>query len=111
MTPSAYMTDHVYADIAPELATDGIQKMPIICEHPSWWVLESLDGFGCHVNVHEVQKVFYQRKILIPIEEGNTSHVNQAYNRSIGSNNDKAGMRANLDLICPHVGVPQISVT
>ncbi|KAI2510833.1 hypothetical protein MHU86_3619 [Fragilaria crotonensis] len=102
MTPSAYMTDCVYADIAPELA-DGIRKMPFICEHPSWWVVVSLDGFGSHVNVHQAQEVFYKRKILILKEEGDTSHINQAYDQSVAKN-DKAGMRANLDLIRPHIG-------
>ncbi|KAI2508457.1 hypothetical protein MHU86_5984 [Fragilaria crotonensis] len=41
MTPSAYMTDSVYAEIAPQLAA-GIRKMPHICEHPDWWVIVSL---------------------------------------------------------------------
>jgi hypothetical protein len=38
MTPSAYMTDAVFAEIAPQLAA-GIRKMPHICEHPHWWVI------------------------------------------------------------------------
>ena len=101
MTPSAYMTDCVYAKIAPELA-DGIRKMPYICEHPSWWVVVCLDGFGSHVNVHEAQEVFYKRKILILKEEGDTSHINQAYDQSVAKN-DKAGMQANLDLLRPHL--------
>ncbi|KAI2491962.1 hypothetical protein MHU86_22582 [Fragilaria crotonensis] len=101
MTPSAYMTDSVYAKIAPELA-DGIRKMPFICKHPSWWVVVCLDGFGSHVNVHEAQEVFYKRKILILKEEGDTSHINQAYDQSVAKN-DKARMRANLDLLCPHL--------
>ena len=101
MTPSAYMTDCVYAEIAPALA-DGIRKMPFICEHPSWWVVVCLDGFGSHVNVHVAQEAFYQRKILILKEEGDTSHINQAYDQSVAKN-DKAGMRANLDLIRPHI--------
>jgi hypothetical protein len=103
MTPLAYMTDSVYAEIAPQLA-DGIQKMPHICEHPEWWVVVCLDGFGSLVNVHMAQEAFFQRKIMILKEEGDTSHVNEAYDQSVAKN-DKAGMRANLDLICPHIGV------
>lgn len=102
MTPTAYMTDSTYAIIAPELA-DGIRKMPFICEHPNWWVVVSLDGFGSHVNVHQAQEAFYKRKILILKEEGDTSHLNQAYDQSVAKN-DKAGMRANLDLLCVHIG-------
>ena len=103
MTPTAYMTDSVYAEIAPELAA-GIRKMPHICEHPDWWVVVSLDGFGSHVNVHEAQQAFYDQKIMILKEEGDTSHLNQAYDQSVAKN-DKAGMRMYLDLIRPHIGV------
>jgi hypothetical protein len=102
MTPTAYMTDNVYAIIAPELA-DGIQKMPYICDHPDWWVVVSLDGFGSRVNVHEAQEAFFTSKILILKEEGNTSHLNQGYDHSVAKN-DKAGMRANLDMLRPHIG-------
>ena len=101
MTPSAYMTDSSYAEIAPVLA-DGIRKMPFICDHPSWWVVVSLDGFESHVNVYVAQEAFYQRKIHILKEEGDTSHINQAYDQSVAKN-DMAGMRANLDLIRPHL--------
>lgn len=102
MTESAYMTDAVYAKIAPELA-DGIRKMPDICDHPDWWVIVSLDGFGSHVNVHSAQEAFYDRKIFILKEEGDTSHVNQAYDQSVAKN-DKTGMRANLDAVCKQIG-------
>jgi hypothetical protein len=72
MTPSAYMTDSVHAEeITPQLA-DGIRRrMPFICDHyPEWWVIVSLDGFGSHVNVHEAQEAFFQRKIMILKKEG-----------------------------------------
>ncbi|KAI2508458.1 hypothetical protein MHU86_5985 [Fragilaria crotonensis] len=41
---------------------------------------------------------------MILKEEGDTSHLNQAYDQSVAKN-DKAGMRMNLDLIRPHIGV------
>ena len=63
-----------------------------------------MDGFGSHVNVHEAQAAFFERKIMILKEEGDTSHLNQAYDQSVAKN-DKAGMRMNLDLIDPHIGV------
>jgi hypothetical protein len=103
MTPSAFITDSVYAEIAPQLA-DGIRKMHRICEHPEGWVVVCLDGFGSHVNVHKAQEAFFQRNIMILKEEGDTSHVNQAYDQSVAKN-DKGEMRANLDSIRPHIGV------
>ena len=68
------MTDSVYAEIVLQLA-DGIRRMPHICNHPEWWVIVSLDGFGSHVNVHEAQAAFFERKIMILKEEGDTSHL------------------------------------
>ena len=103
MTQSAYMTDSVCAEIAPQHAA-GIWKMPHICEHPDCWVIVSLDGFGSHVNVHKAQEAFFKQKIMILKEEGDTSHMNQAYVQSVAKN-DKAGMQMNLDLIRPHKGV------
>ena len=102
MTPTAYMTDNMYAIIVPELAI-GIREVPYICDHPNWWVVVSLDGFGSHVNAHKAQEAFFKCKILILKGEGDTLHLNQAYDQSVAKNN-KAGMRANLDMLCPHIG-------
>ena len=82
MSPSAYMTDEVYAKLVPQLCT-GIREMPVIKDHPEWWVVLSLDGFGSHVNVHSAQKVFYDHRIFVIKEEGDTSHVNQAYDQFV----------------------------
>jgi hypothetical protein len=78
--------------------------MPHICEHPVCCVIVSLDGFGSHINVHKAQQAFSKQKIMIQKEVGDTSHLNQAYDQSVAKN-DKEGMRMNLDLIRPHIGV------
>jgi hypothetical protein len=91
MTPSAYMNDETWAKIAPVIA-DGIRAMPFIKDHPDWWVVMSLDGFSSHVNVDSAHKVFHDRKIFVVKEEGDTSHVNQAYDQSVAKA-DKASMR------------------
>jgi hypothetical protein len=52
-------------------------------------VLELLDGFGSHVNCYEANVFRTQHKILSLREEGDSSHINQAYDR-LTAKNDKA---------------------
>ena len=48
MTPNAYMTNKVWMKIVPHLC-DGIRAMEGITNHPDWWIVLSLDGFGSHL--------------------------------------------------------------
>jgi hypothetical protein len=48
MTPNAYMTNEVWIKITPHLC-DGIRAMEGITNHPDWWIVLSLDGFGSHL--------------------------------------------------------------
>ena len=49
--------------------------------NPQWWVVELLDGFGSHVQCYEANMERYNNKILSLKEEGDSSHINQAYDR------------------------------
>ncbi len=71
MTSTAYITDKAWAQVAPSLAK-GIQAMPVICGHPNWWVVLTLDGFSSHVNVSSALEVIAQHKIFAVKEEGYT---------------------------------------
>ena len=55
MTPTGYMTEECWDDMAEEVAK-GIRAMPVIKDHSDWWVRLVLDGFGSHfsdeVNTH-----------------------------------------------------------
>jgi len=82
MCDNAYMTDVVWLEVVPKLCA-GIRAMPIIKDHPEWWCMFTLDGFGSHVNVHEALKIFTEYKILITKEEGDSSQVNQAYDQLV----------------------------
>ena len=82
MSPSAYLTDEVYLQLVLDLCR-GIRQMPVIKEHPDWWVILSLDGFGSHVNVNAAHEIFHNHRIMVIKEEGDTSHVNQAYDQFV----------------------------
>ena len=57
--------------------------MHFVHDNQQWWVLEILDGFGPHVSSLEAMKVREDHKILVLKEEGDSSHVNQAYDKCV----------------------------
>jgi hypothetical protein len=63
--------------------------MPFVKENPQWYMLELLDGFGSHHNCIEANELRTQHKILTMKEEGDPSHINQAYDR-LTAKSDKA---------------------
>ena len=48
MTPNGYMKNKVWMKIVRHLC-DGIRAMEGIKNHPDWWIVLSLDGFGSHL--------------------------------------------------------------
>jgi hypothetical protein len=101
-SPNAFMTDAVWLSLVPFLA-EGIRQMPVIRDHPDWWVAVSCDGFGSHVNVHAAHEIFSVNKIMVVKEEGDTSHVNQAYDQSVAKQ-DMTLMRQNLERVRRSLG-------
>jgi hypothetical protein len=76
MTPSAYTNDEAWMEMAPYLA-DGIQDMPVVQDCPNWWFVLCLNGFSSHISIAAAHSIFYEHKILLVKEEGDTSHRNQ----------------------------------
>ena len=66
--------------------------MPVICDNPEWWVIKIIDGFGPHTSSVEAMKIYAKHKILPVKEEGDTSHVCQAYDQKVAKD-DKSTMR------------------
>ena len=81
----------------------GICELPIVKEHPDWWVALTLDGYGSHVNVHESIEIFLNHKIDIVKEEAETLHVNQPYDQAMALN-DKKIHQAMQSLACVQLG-------
>ena len=99
MTPNAFMNDKAWLEIITKLCK-SIWRQEIIRDHPDWWVLLSLDGFTSHVKVLNAHEIFSELIIMVIKEEGNTSHVCQAYDKQV-SKDDKTHMRAALNMINP----------
>jgi hypothetical protein len=68
---------------------DGYRLLDIVKDNPDWWMLELLDGFGSHVNCHEANMYRWQKKVLSLKEEGDSSHINQAYDRFTAKNDKR----------------------
>jgi hypothetical protein len=94
MTPSAYMTEEAWLEITPNIIK-GIRSMPSVRHNPQWWVLEVVDGFGPHVSSYESMKQRHDAKILVLKEEGDSSHVNQGYDKFVAKT-DKTAKREGL---------------
>ena len=82
----------------------GIRALPVVRDHPNWWFVLSLDGYGSHLNVYKTLKLFADHKIWLVKEEGDTSHVNQAYDQAVAKA-DKTEIRRLLDRVRHSVGV------
>jgi hypothetical protein len=99
MTPSAYMTDEAWRELVPHLCR-GIRSMKGVCDHPDFWVVLSLDGFGSHLDT-DALLVFTEYKILVIKEEGDTSQVSQAYDQMV-ARADKRNFKELLDTVRAH---------
>ena len=69
-------------------------------DHPDWWVLLSLDGFTSNVNLLNAHEIFAEFKTMVIKEEGDTSHVCQAYDKQVAKY-DKTHMHAALNMLNP----------
>ena len=67
--------------------------MPVIKDHPEWWVLDILDGFGSHFSCPEALAIYWALKIRQAKEEGHTSHVCQFYDQE-PAKKDKVVLRS-----------------
>ncbi len=64
MTPSVYVTDMAWIEMAERVAL-GIQCMPKIEDHGDWWCLLSVDGFGSHLKTDALETFGNHRILLI----------------------------------------------
>ena len=76
----------------------GYRSLPIIKNNPQWWMVEILDGFGAHLNNLYANDKRAENKILSLKEEGDSSQVNQAYDKE-AAKSDKRVQRINLNYL------------
>ena len=101
-TPNAYFTDDAWLELSTIIAK-GIHEMPVVRDHPDWWVYFSLDVFGSHVNLDAANENFTKIKIWIVKEEADTSQTCQEYDR-LKAKKDKSHMRPLVDIVASNCG-------
>ena len=60
-----------------------------IRDNPDWYALEIVDGFGAHLNNYDALKMRLDAKIICVKEEGDSSSVNQAYDKFVAKNDKR----------------------
>lgn len=80
MTAKGFMTDEAFDVAAPKLAK-GLRALKNVRDHPDWWMLLCGDGFHAHKFTVLAQICLRAHKTLHLIEEGDSSQVNQPFDR------------------------------
>ena len=90
MTPTAFMTEQAWEAMTPSVIKGLRSASSIVNANPQWWVLEVFDGFGPHTSSLSSMQMRFDNKILSLKEEGDSSHVNQAYDNFVAVADKKA---------------------
>ena len=56
-----------------------------ICHNMDWWVLDVMAGFGAHLISEEAKTIIIKKNILSLKEEGDSSSINQAYDKYVAN--------------------------
>jgi len=89
MTETAFMTIAAWEEMTPSVCKGLHAINPFVVSNPHWYMLEIFDGFGAHLLSYNAMKICMDNKILSLKEEGDSSHVNQAYDKFVAKG-DKA---------------------
>jgi hypothetical protein len=74
--------------------------------NPQWFMLEIFDGFGAHLASFPAMTQRFENKILALKEEGDSSHVNQAYDEFVAKS-DKVAKDKSLAMLCGATSISQ----
>ena len=77
--------------------------MPVIRDHPYWWLSLSLYEFVTHVNVDAANEKCTKLNIFIVKEDADTSQTCQEYDQ-LQAKKEKNCMRPMFDLVASHCG-------
>ena len=97
MTPTAFMTEQAWVEMA-EVRAKGMRSMPVIKDHPEYWLVEVLDGYAAHFSSPIALDIYYKHKILQVKEEGDTSQLCQLYDQD-PAKKDKGALYSGNDML------------
>jgi hypothetical protein len=98
MTENAFMTVDAWYRMTPNIILGLRNINKYVAANPQWWLLEIFDGFGAHLLSHKANEERFVAKILSLKEEGDTSHVCQAYDKHVAKG-DKCAKSLSLSFL------------
>jgi hypothetical protein len=90
MTATAFMTEEAWVQATPSVIKGFLSSDPVVQANPQWCILELFDGHGPLTMSLPAMQLCYDSKILLLKEEGDSSHVNQAYGKFVAPANKNA---------------------
>jgi hypothetical protein len=82
MMENAFMTVDAWEKMTPR-GIEGLRKInTYVAVNPQWWLLEIFHGFSDHLS-HKANQERLDANILSLKEDGDTSHLCQAYNKHV----------------------------
>ena len=91
---NAYMDTETWLNITPAIIEGYRTINPHALATPNWWIIEIIDGFGAHLASGEAMQLRYDAKILTVKEEGDTSHICQAYDAQVAKSDKRNSSEA-----------------
>jgi hypothetical protein len=76
MSKKGYVNDENWLEIALIVAR-AIRNLPVVKDHPTWWVRLHVDGLSSHHKVYQANLIFAAHRIWIIVEIPHSSHLNQ----------------------------------
>ena len=61
----------------------GYCDLPIIRDNPQWYCVDIFDGFAAHLSNYDALKMRADALIILIKEEGDSSSINQAYDKLV----------------------------
>ena len=89
MAPYAFMTINVWEQMTPNVVKGLRNINPVVAANPQWFMIEIVDGFSAHLGSLIALQLCYENKIMCLNEEGDSSHVNQAYDKYVAKNDKR----------------------
>jgi hypothetical protein len=94
VTDNAFITVDAWEKMTPCIIEGFRNINKCVAANPQWWLLAIFDGFSAHLLYHKENQEHLDANILSFKDEGDTSHVCQAYDKHVTKGDKAANARS-----------------